>query len=234
MLRAKEGKPLTFWSKVYERELMEVVQAVQRWHQYLLGHRITSLTDQHSLKFFTQQRFNIEEQYKWASKLLGYDFEIQYKPGRENSVADVLSRSVTYAAISFLKFTDGEQWVEEVQKDAALQKVTQDLISNPNSHEYYYQLRGDKGDIQVFIKPINLHLAGVVYWEGMHKDIREFVANCEVWADISMDFINGLPKTKGKDTIMVVVVHLTKYAHFVALGHPLLLWKWLLCFYRKW
>ncbi|GMI92963.1 hypothetical protein HRI_002965600 [Hibiscus trionum] len=35
-----------------------------------------------------------------------------------------------------------------------------------------------------------------------------------------MDFIEGLPKSKEKDAIMVVVNKLTKYEHFVALAHP--------------
>lgn len=38
--------------------------------------------------------------------------------------------------------------------------------------------------------------------------------------DISLGFIEGLPKAFDKDTILVVVDRLSKYTHFLALGHP--------------
>ncbi|KAA3474613.1 reverse transcriptase [Gossypium australe] len=40
------------------------------------------------------------------------------------------------------------------------------------------------------------------------------------WSKITMNFIEGLPSSKGKYTILVVVDHLTKYGHFLALAHP--------------
>jgi hypothetical protein len=82
------------------------------------------------------------------------------------------------------------------------------------------------------------------FWDGMKQDIRKFVPECEmcqrnkeetvkssgtlqplpipsaIWKDISMDFIIGLPKSGNKLVIMVVVDHLSKYAHFCALHHP--------------
>jgi hypothetical protein len=78
----------------------------------------------------------------------------------------------------------------------------------------------------------------------MKHDIHNFVVECEVcqcnkgetvkslgtlqllpippdiWKDISVDFITGLPKSGNKSVIMVVVDILSKYSHFCALQHP--------------
>jgi len=38
--------------------------------------------------------------------------------------------------------------------------------------------------------------------------------------DVSLVFIEGLAKSRGNDTILVVVDRLSKHAHFLALAHP--------------
>lgn len=98
----QEGRPLAFISQqlsgrnlgqyTYEKEMMAILHVVETWWPYLLGRHFQIRTDHHSLKYFLEQRLSSPQQNKWLAKMLGYDYEIIYKKGKDNSVADALSR----------------------------------------------------------------------------------------------------------------------------------------------
>ena len=79
------------WS-TYAKEMLVILQAIRTWRPYLLGKKFFIQTDQRSLKYLLEQRIGTPEKQCWVAKLLGYDYEILYRLGRENSVADALSR----------------------------------------------------------------------------------------------------------------------------------------------
>jgi hypothetical protein len=72
--------------------MMAILYALKRWHPYLIGRHFKVKTNHDSLKYFLEQRLSSEEQQKWVTKILDYDFEIIYKKGKQNVVADALSR----------------------------------------------------------------------------------------------------------------------------------------------
>nr|GEV43096.1 reverse transcriptase [Tanacetum cinerariifolium]GEV47655.1 reverse transcriptase [Tanacetum cinerariifolium] len=63
-----------------------------KWRGYLLDRHFKIKTDHFSLKYLLDQRLTIPFQTKWLPKLLGCDYEISYKKGAKNGVADALSR----------------------------------------------------------------------------------------------------------------------------------------------
>ena len=98
----QQGRPLAYLSKslssrnrglsVYEKELLAIVFAVTKWEHYLLGRHFIINTDHQSLKYLLEQRLATTCQFRWLSKLMGLDYEICYKKGKENLAADALSR----------------------------------------------------------------------------------------------------------------------------------------------
>lgn len=106
--------------------------------------------------------------------------------------------------------------------------------------EYHDGKVGGQGGILKTQKTID----AMFYWKGMMSDIRSYVASClvckrhkystlapaallqplpiphNIWEDISMDFVEGLLKSKGINVLMVVVDRLSKYAQFIGLKYP--------------
>jgi len=81
-------------SSTYIIELCYITSMVQKWCQYFLGSHFIIYTNQQSIKELFSQSVLAPDQQSFVAKLLGFDFEIHYKSGKMNIVANALSRVI--------------------------------------------------------------------------------------------------------------------------------------------
>ncbi|KAA8911813.1 hypothetical protein TRICI_003697 [Trichomonascus ciferrii] len=80
---------------VHDEELLAIVRAFHRWRHYLLSchERPVVVTDHKNLTYFSQKQQHLSDrQLRWAGFLSGFDFDLQYDIGANNTLADSLSR----------------------------------------------------------------------------------------------------------------------------------------------
>lgn len=106
-------------------------------------------------------------------------------------------------------------------------------------HSFHCSAIGGHSGIQATFQRVSK----LFHWVGIRQDVENFVRQCQIcqqakhehckypgllsplpvpsrpWHDVTMDFIEGLPKS---DTFSVILVvdRFSKYAHFMALKHP--------------
>lgn len=62
------------------------MEALPNWKNFV------ARNDHQILKHLLEQRISTPAQQKWLTKLMDYDYTVVYKKGKDNSVADALSR----------------------------------------------------------------------------------------------------------------------------------------------
>jgi hypothetical protein len=80
--------------EIYDKELMAIVRCFKEWRPDLEGTDlpIQVLTDHKSLEYFMTTKRLTRRQVRWAEFLADFNFQITYRPGKENGKADALTR----------------------------------------------------------------------------------------------------------------------------------------------
>ena len=92
---AYASKSLTTAERNYpmiELEALALVYGLQYFRSYIYGRPFTIATDHRPLKWLVEHQHTCSRLTRWALLLQEYDISIVYTPGKENKVADALSR----------------------------------------------------------------------------------------------------------------------------------------------
>jgi hypothetical protein len=204
---------------------------------------------------------------------MGFDFSVEFKPGKMNIVADALSRRTadepeegSLTTLSTPQFDRFEAVRQEVTRDSTLSSLRTSIQAGQKSPQWAVVDGLITFDQRIYLPTTSLLLPSVIAaahttgHEGVQRTlhrlradfhvpqarqlVQEFVRDCvtcqrnktehlhpggllqplpipeQIWSDVSMDFIEGLPRVNGKSVILTVVDRLSMYAHFIPLGHP--------------
>jgi transposase InsO family protein len=80
--------------EIYDKELLAIIRCFEEWRPDLEGSDlpIQVLTDHKSLEYFMTTKRLTRRQARWAEFLADYNFQITYRPGKDNQKADALTR----------------------------------------------------------------------------------------------------------------------------------------------
>ncbi|GJW26867.1 putative reverse transcriptase domain-containing protein [Tanacetum coccineum] len=190
----------------HDLELGAVMFALNIWRHYLYGTKSVIYTDHKSLQhIFSQKELNMRQR-RWIELFSDYACEICYHPGKENVVADALSRkervkpkrvrAMNMVLQSSIKDMILAAHKGDVDEFAGLQKGLDEMIELRNDGALYYLDRiwvPLKGDVRTLIMDEAYRSKYSVYpgtdkmyydlrdrywWLGMKKDIAEYVSKC--------------------------------------------------------
>jgi len=77
---------------IYKKEYIDILMAVDKWRHYLEQDQVVIQTDHKSLTYLLDQKIHTPIQKKGLTKLLGLNYRIRYRKGKENKAANALSR----------------------------------------------------------------------------------------------------------------------------------------------
>ena len=240
---------------ITKKEMLAIIQAVKEWRKYLKGSKIRAkiITNHKNLTYFQEAKITNRQQARWALEIQDMPYHITYRKGEENVVANAIARkednieplelrpifhqnmalekakSKSYHPhynIARLEEMNG-QWQYKERKIAPQDKIEEILKKN---HDH--KLAGHPG-----IKATLLRIRENWTWDGIRKDVKRYIQNCQkcqrntqevhkgllaeiqqpwkIWKLVAIDHITKLPSVKGLDAILVIVDWYSGMAHFI-------------------
>ncbi|KAF8044978.1 hypothetical protein N665_5868s0001 [Sinapis alba] len=128
VIKKDEKRPIAYFSEklggatlnyaTYDKELYALVRALRIWQHYLWPKEFVIHTDHESLKYLKGQKKLSKRHARWVEFIEIFPYVIKYKQGKENIVADALSRSYVLLNTLDAKLLGFEQIKEMYDSDS--------------------------------------------------------------------------------------------------------------------
>jgi hypothetical protein len=208
----QEGKPIAYFSEklngaslnysTYDKELYVLVRTLETWQHYLWPKEFVIHSDHESLKHIRSQTNLNRRHAKWVEFIESFPYVIKHKKGKDNVIADALSRRYTMLSQLDFKifgletikeqyafdanFKDvllqckvGRTWNKFVVTDGFMFRSNELCIPDGSVRMLLLQEAHDGGLMGHFgVKKTEDVLASHFFWPKMRRDVEWFVARC--------------------------------------------------------
>jgi len=209
----QERRPIAYFSdklsgptlnySVYDKELYALVRSLETWQHYLFPKEFVIHSDHESLKHLKGQLKLNQRHAKWCEFIESFPYVVKYKKGKENVVADALSRrhalltqldakilglesikeiyiTDSYFAEPYTKCCDGKGWEKYHVHDGFLFRANKLCIPDCSVRILLVQEAHAGGLMGHFgAKKTEQVFADHFFWPKMRRDVERHVLRCE-------------------------------------------------------
>ena len=215
---SQDGHPVEFfseklndvrlWYSTYDKEFYAVIQALRHWCHYLMSKEFVLFSDHEALTYLYLQQKLSDRHARWVEYLQDYTFIIRHKKGKDNVIADALSRQVHLLTLVRVQVTGFESLKDSYSACPNFGPIVHALeLGTSHEHRDYLRAKGYllfKNRLYVPHTSVGdqltweCHSGGLashfgcdktittvehqLYWSSLKRDVRNIVAQCRVCA----------------------------------------------------
>jgi hypothetical protein len=182
----QDGKSVAYFSEkfhgpvlnysTYDKELYALVHSLETWHHYLWPKEFIIHFDHELLKYLQSQN-NLDRRHaKWVEFIESFPYIIKHKKGKDNMIADALSRRYTLLSqFNCRRHT----WNKFVINDGFVFRANRLCIPVGSVRLLLMQEVHGGGLMGYFeAKKTEDVLASHLFWPKMRRDVERFIARC--------------------------------------------------------
>ncbi|KAK1601973.1 hypothetical protein QYE76_027078 [Lolium multiflorum] len=186
----QNGKPVAYYSEkldgarlnypIYDKELYALVRVLEVWQHYLWPKEFVIHSDHESLKYLKSQHNLNKRHAKWVEFIESFPYVIKYKKGKENVVADALSRKITLLLTRLEFHCSVDRGFDDFYlHDGYLFKANKICIPESSLRKLLLQESHGGGLMGHFGRDKTLSMLSThYYWPRMKRDVERLCNRC--------------------------------------------------------